>query len=152
MKSFSKVRSELLCILILSVVLLFSCHSGNNHHAVVRRPGKEDLAELNRYLVQKDREIIESYAARKELKMTESPTGLWYLINKQGKGSLLKENDKVQMTYQCDLLDGTKCYSSDDSGPKEVVIGKSRIEQGLDEGLRLLKPGAESRCDYRYEF
>ena len=31
------------------------------------------MAELNRYMVQKDRERIENYIDRKNLKMTESP-------------------------------------------------------------------------------
>ena len=35
-------------------------------------PGTEEMAELNRYLVQKDREIIENYIERKNLTMTES--------------------------------------------------------------------------------
>jgi FKBP-type peptidyl-prolyl cis-trans isomerase len=138
------VRSDSLIILILLLSLVYSCHSGKNTPVEVRKPGKNEMVEINRYFVQKDKEVIESYAERKGLKMTESPTGLWYLINKQGTGNQLKDNDRVVMNYQCDLLDGTKCYSSNDSGPKEVVIGKSKIEQGLSEGLKLLRPGAEA--------
>jgi FKBP-type peptidyl-prolyl cis-trans isomerase len=48
------------------------------------------------------------------------------------------------MNYECSLLDGTRCYSSNDLGPKEVVLGHSEMEQGMNEGLRLLKPGAEA--------
>jgi FKBP-type peptidyl-prolyl cis-trans isomerase FkpA len=48
------------------------------------------------------------------------------------------------MNYECRLIDGTVCYSSDDLGPKQVSIGKTDIEPGLNEGLRLLKPGAEA--------
>jgi FKBP-type peptidyl-prolyl cis-trans isomerase len=102
------------------------------------------MAELNQYFVQKDREIIESYTERKGLKMTESPTGLWYLVVKAGSGNLFRDNDKVIINYECDLLDGTRCYSSGTSGPKEVTIGKSKVEQGLNEGLKLLRPGAEA--------
>jgi FKBP-type peptidyl-prolyl cis-trans isomerase len=42
------------------------------------------------------------------------------------------------------LLDGTLCYSSADLGPKEIVLGKTELEPGMNEGLRLLKPGAEA--------
>ena len=48
------------------------------------------------------------------------------------------------MDYECSLLDGTRCYSSKELGPKELILGKSEIEAGLNEGLRLLKPGAEA--------
>jgi hypothetical protein len=89
------VKSESLIIAIFISVLLSSCHSDNKTHSDIRKPGKDDMAELNRYLVQKDREVIESYSDRKGLKMTESPTGLWYQIKKEGTGNLFKEDDKM---------------------------------------------------------
>jgi FKBP-type peptidyl-prolyl cis-trans isomerase len=76
--------------------------------------------------------------------MSESPTGLWYQIIKEGRGKNFIDNDKIVMKYECSLLDGTRCYSSNDLGPKEVVLGRSEMEQGMNEGLRLLKPGAEA--------
>jgi FKBP-type peptidyl-prolyl cis-trans isomerase len=102
------------------------------------------MADLNRYLVQKDRERIKNYIERKNLKMSESPTGLWYEIIKEGTGKTITENDKVVMEYECSLLDGTKCYSSSDLGPKKIIVGRTEIEAGLNEGLRLLKPGAQA--------
>ena len=62
----------------------------------------------------------------------------------QGEGKLFTDNDKVVLDYECSLLDGTKCYSSKDLGPKEVILGRSEMEPGLNEGLRMLKPGAEA--------
>jgi FKBP-type peptidyl-prolyl cis-trans isomerase FkpA len=114
----------------------------NNY--VTPNPGKNEMADLNKFLVQKDRERIKNYIDRKNLNMTESPTGLWYQIIKEGEGKTFSNNDKVVMDYECSLLDGTKCYSSKDLGPKEVIIGKGEIEAGLNEGLMLLKPGAEA--------
>jgi FKBP-type peptidyl-prolyl cis-trans isomerase len=123
---------------------LASCREKNGVSISAFRPGKNEMADLNRYLVQKDRERIKNYIERKNLKMSESPTGLWYQILREGTGKNFTENDKVVMNYECSLLDGTKCYSSDELGPKEVVLGRSEMEQGLNEGLRLLKPGAEA--------
>lgn len=125
-------------------VLLISCRGRNEAERVVAGPGKNDMTELNRYFVQKDREIIENYIERKGLGMQESPTGLWYFLRKEGRGNLISDNKKVRIAYECSLLDGTKCYSSDDSGPKEIVLGKTGIEQGLYEGLKMLRPGAEA--------
>jgi FKBP-type peptidyl-prolyl cis-trans isomerase len=48
------------------------------------------------------------------------------------------------MEYGCSLLDGTECYSSAELGAKEIVLGRSKIEAGLDQGLRMLKPGGEA--------
>ena len=48
------------------------------------------------------------------------------------------------MSYECSLLDGTKCYSSETLGPKEVVLGRSQLEPGLNEGLRLMRQGGSA--------
>jgi FKBP-type peptidyl-prolyl cis-trans isomerase FkpA len=124
--------------------LFFSCRNDNSPEKPVVKPGKDEMADLNRYLVQKDREVIENYIVRKNLKMTESPTGLWYSVGKEGNGEYLKDNDRIYMEYDCSLLDGTLCYSSAELGPKEIVLGKTDLEQGINEGLRLLKFGAEA--------
>jgi FKBP-type peptidyl-prolyl cis-trans isomerase FkpA len=136
-----RTRISAIIIFLLSFI---SCRSDQPQQKAAVKPGKQEMAELNRYLVQKDREIIENYIERKNLTMTESKTGLWYCIKKEGKGEYLKDSDRILMNYECSLLDGTVCYSSSDLGPKTIVLGKSDIEPGMNEGLRLLKPGAEA--------
>jgi FKBP-type peptidyl-prolyl cis-trans isomerase FkpA len=132
----------------IAVVSLMCLSASCRHHEPdkneVSVPGKNEMADLNRYLMQKDREVIENYIERKGLTMSESPTGLWYLIRKEGTGEYLKDNDRITMNYECSLLDGTVCYSSADLGPREIVLGKTNIEAGLNEGLRMLKPGSEA--------
>ena len=123
---------------------MVSCNSGQEKSGRLSRPGKKEMAELNKYMVQKDRERIENYIERKGLKMTESPTGLWYMIKTEGSGNYLTDNDSVVIDYECSLLDGAQCYSSRESGPKEVILGRSEMEAGLNEGLRMLKPGGEA--------
>lgn len=108
------------------------------------KPGKNEMEDMNRYLIQKDRERIQNYIERKGLRMKESPTGLWYMVISEGEGPFLKDNMKILMDYECYLLDGTACYSSKKSGPKEITLGRSEIETGLNEGLRLLKSGASA--------
>lgn len=102
------------------------------------------MEEVNRYMVQKDRERIESYIERKRINATMSESGLWYSISKKGSEPLLALSDTILIEYNCSLLDGTRCYSSTESGPKRIVIGKSNIESGLDLGLRLLGRGGEA--------
>jgi FKBP-type peptidyl-prolyl cis-trans isomerase len=126
------------------LAILLSCH--NNKGEVKLPPGvdKDDLAEMNSYLVQKDRELIGNYTERKKLKMTESRSGMWYMIIDEGEGNLFSDNDTIIMEYNCYLLDGTLCYSSDEHGPKVLILGKSAMEAGLNEGLRMLRPGARA--------
>lgn len=130
--------------LILLLFIIVSCQNKEVKNLNQNKPGKNELTELNRYFVQKDRERIQSFIERKNLSMTESPTGLWYSIAEEGKGSFYKDYDHIKMEYECSLLDGTLCYSSKESGPKEIILGKSQLEAGLYEGLRLLKPGGRA--------
>ncbi|MBK7132718.1 MAG: FKBP-type peptidyl-prolyl cis-trans isomerase [Bacteroidales bacterium] len=134
-------------ILIFSYFILFilsSCRNASEKPVVDNKPGTDEMAELNRYFVQKDRERIQNYAERKGLNLIESPTGLWYQIIKQGDGTGYSDNDRIVFEYECSLLDGTKCYSSQTLGPKDIVLGRSSLEPGLNEGLRMLKPGGEA--------
>jgi len=137
------MRTEII-IFILLIFLSGACRNEAENHKATVKPGSREMTELNRYLVQKDREIIQNYIERKDLKMTESPSGLWYLIKNEGSGQSFKDNDRLTMNYECQLIDGTVCYSSDDLGPRQVIIGRTDIEPGLNEGLRLLRPGAEA--------
>lgn len=121
-----------------------ACRNTGSQEVILPKPGKEEMEEMNRFLVQKDREIIENYIERKGLSMMESPTGLWYSIEEEGNGDFLTENDRITIEYRCELIDGTLCYSSDESGPMNVTVGKSDIEPGLDEGLRMIKPGGKA--------
>jgi FKBP-type peptidyl-prolyl cis-trans isomerase FkpA len=133
-----------LLALALLLQISFSCNSNREKSDASSVPGKREMTDLNRYFVQKDRERIESYIERKELKMTESRSGLWYLIRMEGSGNYYSDNDRIIMEYDCSLLDGTICYSSKDLGPKEIILGRSKIEAGLSQGLRMLKPGGEA--------
>jgi FKBP-type peptidyl-prolyl cis-trans isomerase FkpA len=137
-----KIRRNIVIVIFLSVII--SCRNSPESRISHPGPGKNEMADLNRYLVQKDRERIQNYIERKNLKMAESPTGLWYQILKQGTGDPLTDNNKFIMDYECSLLDGTRCYSSTTLGPKELVLGRSSMEPGLNEGLRMLKPGSEA--------
>jgi FKBP-type peptidyl-prolyl cis-trans isomerase FkpA len=125
------------------VAFLF-CKNHSEKGISTSRPDKTEMAELNRYFIQKDREKIVNYIERKNLKMEESPTGLWYQIIKEGAGNIFSEGSKIIIEYECSLLDGTRCYSSKQLGPKEVTLGRSDIEAGLNEGLRMMRPGAEA--------
>ena len=132
--------------ILIPVVLLSLVSCNDNKRVTIKgsRPGKNEMADVNKYLVQKDKERIKNYIDRKNLKMNESSTGLWYQIIKEGSGKFYTDNDKVVLDYECSLLDGTKCYSSKDLGQKEIILGRSELEPGLNEGLRLLKPGGEA--------
>lgn len=133
-----------LMLFLLPVVIAISCANGGNGNKKAMKPSRTDMSELNKYMVEKDRDRIQNYIERKGLKMTESSFGLWYYIENEGEGNLLDNFDNILIDYDCSLLDGSFCYSSDKTGPKNIVLGKTNIEAGLDMGLRMLKPGGKA--------
>jgi FKBP-type peptidyl-prolyl cis-trans isomerase FkpA len=137
------MSSKYIFLVLLSVTIL-SCRNGSEKVSERYRPGKDEMADINRYIVQKDRERIRSYSERKGILLKESPAGLWYNIEKEGDGTFFKENARITFEYECSLLDGTRCYSSKELGPKEIILGKSDIPAGLNEGFKLLKPGGKA--------
>lgn len=131
-------------IITLFLLVLLSCRQVPERAADKSGPGKREMADLNRYFIQKDKERIESYIERRDLKMNVSPSGLWYGIISGGEGELLSDNYRIIMEYKCSLLDGTVCYSSDEDGTEEIIIGRSDIPAGLTQGLKMLRYGGEA--------
>ena len=127
-------------------IILFSCKSsnkpGNNKKHV---NDKESLMKINKYLVEKDREAIESYINRRKWKMKVTETGLYYMIYKKGFGENVKTGNMVTINYEISLLDGTICYKSDSLNPKIFIVGKGGVESGLEQGILLLKQGDKAK-------
>ena len=105
----------------------------------------ENLVKLNQYLIKRDVATIKAYIARHNWKMTETESGLWYEIIEKGNNKQLTNNQLITINYNIELLDGTKCYSSDSLGAKQFTIGKGNIEAGIEEGIRLLHVGGKAR-------
>jgi len=109
------------------------------------RETQEALVGANRILVQKDRGKIMAYIRSNNLTMKESPSGLWYGIERYGFGMKSQENARVTLKYQVSLLDGTVCYDSDSLGVKQFILGKGGVESGLEEGIMFLRVGDKAK-------
>jgi len=106
---------------------------------------KEVLVRVNKYLVKKDAELIESYTKRRGWEMELTESGLFYQIYERGNG-LKAENGKLAtIAYKLSLLDGTVCYSSDAQGPKKFQLGHSTEESGLEQGILMMHVGDKAR-------
>jgi FKBP-type peptidyl-prolyl cis-trans isomerase len=138
-------RNFILPLLFIILLSLFSAACKNNDSKEnIARLSDEQLVNVNRELVIKERERIESYISRKGLDMNMTDAGIWYSVIKHGEGDKLGSGDRVRIEYSCSLLDGTLCYSSDSNGDMNITIGSSDIPSGLDEALRLLKAGSRA--------
>jgi FKBP-type peptidyl-prolyl cis-trans isomerase len=104
-------------------------------------PDKQQLTTINKYVVEQNDQIIDKYIERRNWNMEKQQNGLRYMIYKKGNGEQINEGDKVILNYSVELLDGSVCYSSAESGPKHFIVGKGEVESGLDKGIRLLQEG-----------
>lgn len=130
-------------LFILNILFLAACHEKKDQEEKKSSLSKEQLAEINRQLLIKDRERIKSYIERKGLDMKETDTGLWYSETVAGEGSIT-DGDEVTLEYVCSLLDGTVVYDSRRDGLMHFKVGKSDIPSGLNEGVKLLGEGSEA--------
>ncbi|KPK86844.1 MAG: hypothetical protein AMS27_04140 [Bacteroides sp. SM23_62_1] len=106
---------------------------------------KEIMVRVNKYLVKKDVELIESYIDRREWEMEVTESGLFYQIYEHGNGKPAESGRYATINYMVSLLDGTICYDSDETGPKQFLIGRSNEESGLEQGVLMMRVGDKAR-------
>ena len=143
-----KDRNEMRKVLFISFVFTLCMACGHKQDVNTKdkksQLNKQDMEALNQYMTAKDRERIINYIERKDLSMEENPMGIWYSIIDEGESPKIKDNDRVVIEYECSLLDGLLCYSSEDDGYKIVTVGKNEFGAGLDYGLKMLGRGGEA--------
>lgn len=86
-----------------------------------------------------DKVLNETYGAAKT-----TPSGLRYIIEKEGEGESPKATSSVTVHYTGYLLNGNKFDSSVDRG-QPATFGLNQVIPGWTEGLQLLKPGGKAK-------
>lgn len=135
-------------MLILFLMMLISSCSGSQNRSEKGKNTEiplETYININRSLVSREQDKIKTYLDSVNLEMKTTGSGLWYIIDEPGEGPLIESGQTVQMDYRIRLLDGTVCYDSDDSGPREFLVGRGGVESGLEEGVLLLREGSRAR-------
>ena len=132
-------------LFLLIQVILYSClRDTPEQNEKVKAIDEETLLSTNRYIIQKEVERIGNYVERRGWDMDTTKSGLWYKIIKKGTGPDAVKGKIATIEYEISLLDGTVCYSSEQSGLKQFAIGSGGVESGLEEGILLLNEGAEA--------
>ncbi len=97
----------------------------------------------------KDDKLLKAYFAKKNITPLKTASGLYYTIKEEGSGDKAMPNDTVTMNYTGTLTDGTKFDSNEDTAfkhvsPYQFVLGRGSVIRGWDEGVALLKQGAQA--------
>lgn len=134
-------------IRIFSFILLitfFSCKEKRKPD-VTQEQLQEPLVKANQQRVKDEAILIDSYVKRRGWDMKETGTGLRYMIYSKGAGSQAQPGQVAIIKFKVSLLDGTECYSSENSGPQEFRIGQDNVESGLHEAILLMHVGDKAR-------
>jgi len=105
----------------------------------------DTVMNYNKNIVKTMDQEIEDFISRYGWKMKKTSTGLRYFIYKNGSGEYAKRGQKAIISYEMRLINGNLCYSSAKDGLKEILLGHSDTETGLEEGILLMKVGDRAK-------
>jgi cyclophilin family peptidyl-prolyl cis-trans isomerase len=88
-------------------------------------------------------------ALKKFENATTTPSGLKYIMLKEGEGESPKENGQVTVFYSCMLTDGTVVDSN--FGKEPISFGLNQVIAGWREGVQLMKPGGKIQLYVPYQ-
>jgi FKBP-type peptidyl-prolyl cis-trans isomerase len=127
-------------ILFLVVMFMFTgCQNKPDRRSTAAPRSEKELIELNRSMVSHDRNIINEYIGKSSHTFTETETGLWYSVLKNGTGPVIKTGDNVRYEFECTLLTGDACYN----GTQTIRVGFTDAGSGVTEGLQLMQEGSD---------
>lgn len=138
-----------LCFLALS--LLFLASACRNDPKQARTTGNfrfldDTVVTYNRGIMKTEDQEIADYIKRRGWEMTTTSTGLRYVIYYKGNGTSMTAGNRISLKYEVTMLDGRELYSSEQSGLKEFIQGKTEVEPGLNELVLMLKGGDKAKA------
>jgi FKBP-type peptidyl-prolyl cis-trans isomerase len=88
----------------------------------------------------------DAYLLKEKITVEPTATGLYFILEKKGKGKKAEVGKKVKVHYTGYTLDGTKFDSSLDRGePIEFPLGEGRVITGWDEGVGMMRVGDKAK-------
>ena len=114
---------------------------------------QDAMAALQAYMGRKQQAAAEQNRAdgaaflasnRTQKGVMTTPSGLQYMVLRQGSGPRPMPRDRVRVNYEGKLLDGTVCDSSYERG-QPAEFGLDQVIAGWTEGLALMPVGAKYR-------
>lgn len=102
---------------------------------------KENMINANRVVIQSEATQIESYLKRRGWDMKALPSGALYKEYTHGSGNAILAEEKVEVTYRLETLDGTAIYTNQID---TLQVGKRQVTPALDDLLQQLCYGSQA--------
>jgi FKBP-type peptidyl-prolyl cis-trans isomerase FkpA len=100
--------------------------------------------------VETDSRIIQEYLAKNNITAQKTPSGLYYVTEKEGSGPNPQKGQSVSVKYTGKTLDGQTFDSNIDpqfqhTDPFQFNVGQGMVIPGWDEGIMLMKKGGKMK-------
>lgn len=109
---------------------------------------KKDLWEpsmkVNKKFSKEEKRLIDLYVARRKWDMLETGTGVRILRFAEGNGRPVESGAWILVEFEVELLDGSLCYSSYQTGAEQFNVDHDNVESGLHEAVKYLREGDEA--------
>lgn len=102
---------------------------------------KENMINANKVVIQSENTQIESYVNRRGWQMQSLPCGALFMPYTKGNGDRIQLEDRVEVTYRLELLDGSTIYSHQID---TLIVGKMQVTSALDDMLSQLCYGSQA--------
>lgn len=140
-----KTRLFSIALLLISYMLT-SCQSNpkkeNSHQAV---PSADDFIKYNQRVLAEEEKLISNYLDRHAIPALTGRGGLRYYIDGKGDGRQVKDSMTVKIAYEVRFLTGDLVYSSNITGQRVIVLGKTSVESGLYDVILKMRVGDRAK-------
>ena len=143
---WAKILFPLLIVLLLGACNREANNNFKNPDAVGNTPAAVATLSSENSVEQQYAEVNRQWLAAhsKQDGVQTTASGLQYVVKKEGTGKQPTLNDVVSVKYTGRLIDGTVFDSTDkNNAGNPVTFPLSSVVQGWQEGLQLMKEGAE---------
>jgi len=124
----------------LLLILFFACESKPTKGPV--NWTKDQSIILNTEWSEEEEYFIQQYLKRRpNWDVSETGTGLRYMIYRQGDGDSAVRGWYAKVDYKISLLTDVVLYSSKETGTSSFKIDQSDVESGLQEGIKRMRTG-----------
>lgn len=135
-----------IALYILPVLALLASACGDRTPVIELEPDnstlvKENMINANRVVIQSEATQIESYLKRRGWDMKALPSGALYKEYTHGSGNAILAEEKVEVTYRLEALDGTAIYTNQID---TLQVGKRQVTPALDDLLQQLCYGSQA--------